>query len=566
MLNGQVTKDQQWNSLAVTGVATVNVFNTTTMHSALTVTNELTSKIAVVDDLTADVVLVDELNVNGKTYPPVVIPDNGVYTDGNTHTIDSLARWTADQTLTDSLLSCDSLTGSLECSSLSATDTVEADTVTVDLAAITSQLSLTQTSGGSDLAVSFVADPGMTGTYNWKWPSVPATLTQALVTDGAGNLSWTSVLTQPTPLAAQDLLMTNSQGQLTVLPLGYNGQLLTVNPTTDQMSWGQGPLDNGGLLTLDTAGNVSGLSCGSVGQILAVSEVNQIAWVDPADIPVYTDGSSHTGASGPTGLTGATGSAVTLVWTGPTGSLTGFTGVTGPTGPSFSGGTAGPTGPTGIAGTTGATGWGPTDSNLQYFDDFLQCLDCSPAFAGDVFWSRTGTNAPASIDPVSAAEIGVIRVYNDSSIYRQKINPYAVSQTFRAKFRPTIVDTAIQIGFMVYVTIDTAWIGAYLRVVPGSPGTVNLYYYTQDDSLNITSVLLAAGLTSAWYELNVTLAYVSYDNVTGYTYTVTVSIDDTYTHTGSLTSVQNLYPYIASVGTSSVYVDWIKHTASKSYH
>ena len=183
---------------------------------------------------------------------------------------------------------------------------------------------------------------------------------QLLQTDGAGNLSWTTLSPNAIFNGNSNVSIPAANGNVNVSVAG-NANVLQVT--------GTGIVVNG-LTNLGPVANVS-ISGGSTGNVLATYGNGVLYWGtgDGATGPTGSTGATGldgaTGSTGPIGATGspgtpggatgATGTAGTDGATGPTGP-TGATGITGSTGPAGLDGATGPTGPTGPVGATGSTG------------------------------------------------------------------------------------------------------------------------------------------------------------------------------------------------------------------
>lgn len=222
---------------------------------------------------------------------------------------------------------------------------------------------------------------------------------EILSTDGAGNLSWTGLITGATgatgpqgatgatgatgPVGATGPASIYYSASTTSLTIGTGLQTLVVDTglalTVDQdilIANAAGISMNGPITNYDSVTGVLQVNViatsgsgtytswevnldGAIGQVGPTGATGLAGIVEGATAPLdtsvlwYDTGASGTageGATGATGLTGATGVA------GPTGA-TGSTGATGPTGPQGATGAdstvAGPTGATGATGTAG---------------------------------------------------------------------------------------------------------------------------------------------------------------------------------------------------------------------
>ena len=515
MNNGQPSSDNAWSALAVNQINTPTTLSTELLQAKKISGDVQISNTNDINLLIVENAIVNHLTVDGQMYPPIIIPTNAVYVKPPPPEGFHLSRWSADGKLENSEVIVDSSTNQIGCSSLDCAGTASAQTCIVNDVS-TPTLNLKPNTSQIDLTVA----PALANSYTLTLPAETGSVNQALSSDNQGIMSWVDVTLTPSPLLAQDLLYADSNGALSLLPLGSNGQILTIDANTGNMAWGQGPLQQpGDLWVLNSSGVSSRLPCGATGQILAVTSVNNLGWSDSTILQTVGP-TGPTGPTGSTGLQGPTGlaSSPSSVNTGPTGP----TGGTGPTGPT---GVTGPTGPTGPTGTTGATGptgptgfpdIGPTYPNVEEYDDFI---GFTSAFIGDTPWTVTVGSVTRAITN-SPNVIGAIRVRTTASNqcvmeknvttlnYNLVLQQMTLKYNIRSMSDPTL--SFFQFGFLTLTGGITPVQGLTVKAkLSINAGEYTMYAVSTENSVVTETVLFDSQVLATYYTLTIQLVPVS---------------------------------------------------------
>ena len=345
--------------------------------------------------------------------------------------------------------------GVLNVASLASVGNGSLGTVTCDECSVATDVKLT-TGSANTLTIN---QNNTSSNYSLSLPTVAPTNGQILV---LGNdlrdpsnqpLVWAQPFVNPMT-SASDMISVNNTPALARLPVGSNGQMLSV--ASGQLQWGQGPITAPGGLFIGAGTYIpQQLPIGTVNQRLTVLDGSGVLGWTTFPSGSVTGPTGVRGPTGPSGATGPTGTILPSTTTGPTGPLGQQTGPTGPIGVN------GPQGPTGLGGVTGLTGGigldGPVTSApstpYAFVDHFLSGTIASPSlFLGSTPWSISGTGASVVQNSTTFPTMsGSFQLNNNTCIYKTPILfPFPGSVTFEincAWLTPTTISSPLYMGW-----------------------------------------------------------------------------------------------------------------------
>ena len=308
--------------------------------------------------------------------------------------------------------------GTVLCNGTALANNVAANLITTD------SVTLSHSGNANDSIT--ITDSPSSAAYTIILPGTAPSNNDVLVAGNSSTstqsvMAWQPALINPLT-TAYDLMVVDNTSTLSRLPVGANGQLLSISG--GQVTWGQGPLTAAGQLMVGGSNQQpSAINVGSVGQYLRMTGTGLMDWTSfpPSNV---TGPTGPIGVTGPTGFRGPTGMRPISNITGPTG-LIGITGPRGPTGPPAIDGPTGPTGQTGATGFFGPTGAILTPPSVPYacVDHFVSALTVSSSlFVGNTSWNITGNDIFALLNDAGFPTcFGAIAIAN-TSMYKSPLN------------------------------------------------------------------------------------------------------------------------------------------------